>query len=58
MTRVAGRNQSGFAMPPSADEVATRAYLRHGNRTSLPEHVITHWFEAESQLLAERVNLR
>ena len=45
-------------MPPSADEVATRAYLRHGNRTSLPEHVITHWFEAESQLLAERVNLR
>jgi hypothetical protein len=38
---------------PSADEVARKVYLNYGNQDSLPEDVLQHWQEAESQLLAE-----
>ena len=47
-------NLSGIDFAPSADEVARRAYSSYGNRVSLPDHAVQHWFEAEAQLLAER----
>ena len=52
--RAAGLNQSGVDFAPSAEEVASRAHLRYGNRTSWPAHAVEHWLEAESQLLVER----
>ena len=50
----AGLNQNEMGVPPSADEVATRAYLSYGARVYLPEYEVQHWLEAEQQLFAER----
>jgi hypothetical protein len=34
--------------------VTIRAHSSYGNRISLPDHAVQHWFEAEAQLLVER----
>jgi hypothetical protein len=47
-------NLSEIDFAPSADEVARRAYSSYGNRASLPDHAVQHWFDAEAQLLTER----
>ena len=53
-TAAVNLNQSGIYRAPSADEVAIRAYSSYGNRISLPDHAVQHWFEAEAQLVKER----
>jgi hypothetical protein len=47
-------NQNEINFPPSADEVARRAYFSYVNQGSLPGHDVQHWLEAEAHLLAER----
>ena len=38
---------------PSADEVASKVYINHGNQSLLPGDELQRWLEAEAQLLAE-----
>ena len=57
-TGSADQNRNGIGIAPSADAVASRAYRSYGNRVSLPDHIVEHWLEAESQLLAERALTR
>jgi len=47
-------NQIGTPFPPSADEVARRAYSTYLNQGSLPGNDVQHWLEAEAELIAEQ----
>jgi hypothetical protein len=51
-------NQNGHDFPPSAAEVAARAYASYVHQGSLHGHHERHWLEAEAQLIQERTLTR
>ena len=57
-TSATNSHQIRIDFGPSADEVASKVYLKYGNRRSQPGHELQHWLEAEAQLLAARDGTR
>ena len=53
-TTATNSNHIKIEFAPSADEVASKVYLNHGNQRSLPGDELQRWLQAEAQLLAER----
>jgi len=51
---LAPQDQSVNSPPPSAEEVAYRAYLNFQNHGSAPGHDVEDWLRAEAELEAER----
>jgi hypothetical protein len=43
---------------PSEDEVAYRAYLKFENQGAADGHDVTHWLTAETELIAERAQVK
>jgi len=55
-TVAADLNQNETEPAPSPGEVASRAYFSYVNQGSQHGHDVRHWLEAETQLLADRLN--
>jgi hypothetical protein len=55
-TAAADLNQNEIEPLPSPGEVASRAYFSYVNQGSQHGHDVRHWLEAETQLLADRLN--
>lgn len=49
-------NQNETEPAPSPGEVASKAYFSYVNQGSQHGHDVRHWLEAETQLLADRLN--